>query len=195
MTMALRADTTSGYVELSIASLVVLIPAAVLATWAAVLGLWAMSAIQVLKAVGLVLTARGLWRDDGRLFDSIDSRVGLGLIIASSAGGMALVQLTDLGPRPDQQVNPAIGHMAILGGLVLIAVANHTGRFHRRVQLAGLSVLGPGSAFSVGVAVVNAATQTGWWRLAMLIYLVPSSVAVWACLSVASRPNVFDEAI
>lgn len=193
MTMTIRATSNTGYVELSVASLALLFPAAAMGTLAAAMQLWIMVAIQVLMAIGSLLTATGLWRDSGRLFDSLRSQAGLLLIVGSAAGGMAFIRLTEFGPRAEEQINAAIPNLAVLVGLVLLASANYVGNFKRRVQLAALSVMAPGAGFSVVVAAINSFAQTGRWRLAVTIYALPAPVLLWACLSVARRPQVFEE--
>lgn len=192
--MALRAGSASAYVELSIATLLVLFPALVLGVLAIVFGVWLMLVAQLANMVGAVLVAHGFWRNDGRMFDSVSARAGLALLVAGSIAGTAVLRLGEVGPRVSEEINAAIPNVVILTGLVMLAASNYLGPIRRRMQLAALCVIAPGAAASVVVAFVNAAALSGIERAGVMLYVLPAAVLAWACYSIAGRPEVFNEA-
>lgn len=191
MMMAVRADSATAYVELSVAALLAIIPALVIATMAVIFQVWIMLVVQIAFMAGAALVALGFWRNDGRLLDSGNARFGLVLVLVAGAAGMAVIRLTDLGPRIDEQINAALPNLVILLGMAMLASSNYFGRFRRRMQVASLVVLAPGAAASVVVAFINAAALSGGQRLLPLVSVVPAGVLAWACYSVAARTRVF----
>lgn len=195
MMMEMRSNSPSAYVELSVASLLAVIPAIILGVLAVIFQVWIMLVAQLFVAVGAILVASGFWHHDGRLLDSGRARIGLVVFLLASAAGTAIIRLTELGPRVDEQVNSAFPNMVVLFGLVLLAASNYSSRLRRRIQLVAVAIIGPGAALGVVAAVINAAAVSGAHRLVLLIYVLPASVLAWACYSIVGRPQVFDDVV
>ncbi len=193
MTMYSRSSGESAYVELSVASLSALFPTSVFAVWAALEGNWVMAFVQLLIGVGVVLVSAGLWSHDGRLLDSVGSRIGLVLVLAGSVIGTAAIRYDDFSPLASQEIDVSIPNTATLLGLAGLLASNYAGRFRRRAQLASMYVLLPASIIVVCVAVLNAMYLPSFERLTVLLYAVPALVLTWACFSIIGRPSVFVE--
>ncbi len=194
MNKSIRADSVSGYLELSMASMSALVPTTVLAGWAISTQMWSMLVVQLLIAVGIVLVSVGLWTADGRLLDSIGSRVGLALVLGASIASTLVLGSDGVELLADQRVPVTLPNLLILLGLGILMASNYAGRHRGKVQLAALYVLAPGAFLLVVAAVVNAVSAMGMRWVIELVFALPAFVLAWACDTIARRPRVFDEA-
>ena len=194
-TMEVRKGGETAYSEMSIAALCGLPPVLFLLWFGAFHDVWILFLGQSFSLIGILLVAHGFWRTEGRLLDSMGSRVGIFCTIVGATSGQILVDnVPELAPiNPDEVISSVIPNAIIPIGFVLLVVANYTGRLRRRLQLAALILLAPGAAASGVVAVVNAASNGGISAFVSLLYGVPILGLAWASYVIAGRPKVFAE--
>lgn len=190
-TIDLRSDDKESYAELSVAALCALPPMVFLLVFSVANNIWIMVGAALLAIVGILLSAHGLWRHDGRVLESMSSRVGLVLVLLGAISGMILVgRLPELAPvDPDEVIPRDIPNAAIPVGFFFLVVARYTGRLQRRFQRLSFWILAPGAAGAVAVAIVNAANSSGVSSVLSLLYGVPILGLAWASYVIAGRSS------
>lgn len=192
MTMAIRADSESGYAELSFGIIFSVFPVAVLFVLALQAGVWIMVFGELALGAGILLMASGFWSFEGRLFDSRRSRVGAVLVVVGSLIEVVVRRSTGFGPPIDAEVSATIPHTLVFVGLALWMASSYAGQFRFRMLWFAVAVLALGSALNLVVVVINARVLTGFDRFGVLMYLVPSASLAWACYLILGRRQVFE---
>ena len=195
MTMALRADSQSGYAELSIGLLFSIFPSAVLVGLALYTQVWIMVVGELAIIAGILLMSSSFWTGEGRLFDSTRSRVGIVLAAIGSGIEVAVRRVTGFGPPIDEVVSATIPHGVIMLGLILWVVSSYAGKYRFRVLLVSVCVIAPGALLNTIVAGINGAALSGFDRFGVLMYVVPSAALAWSCYAVVGRRQVFAESV
>lgn len=191
MTMQMRANSESGYAELSVGLIFSVIPSSVLTALAVQSRVWIMVLGELALIAGVLLMVSGFWSFEGRLFDSGRSRVGLALALVGSAIEIVVRRTTGFGPPIDAVVSADVPHALILLGLTLWVASTYAGRLRFRILWLAVAVMAPGAALNMIVVTINGFSLTGFDRFGVLMYVVPSAGLAWACYSIVGRRQVF----
>ena len=195
-TLEVRSENESAYAELAIAALCALPPVLFLLGFGLFESAWSIVFAQTPSLIGILLVAYGMWRNEGRLLDTVAPRIGLVCVIVGAIGGIILVENNPAlaAVRPVEVIPSEIPNALIPIGFFLLVAAQYTGQWRRRLQLGALWILAPGAAASVLVGIINAVNSPAISSAFLsLLYGVPILGLAWAAYVIAGRAKVFAE--
>ncbi len=194
-TLDTRADDETAYGEMAIAALCALPPVLFLLGFGLFQNLWVLVIAQTLSLIGILLCSHGMWRNEGRLLDTVSPRIGLVCVMVGAIAGIVLIESNPAlaAVRPDEVIPSEIPNALIPIGFFLLVAAQYTGRWRRRFHQAAFVILAPGAAAAVLVATINAANSSGASAFLSLLYGVPILGLAWAAYVIAGRSKVFAE--
>ena len=195
-TLEVRSENETAYAELAIAALCALPPVLFLLGFGLFESAWSIVFAQTPSLIGILLVAYGMWRNEGRLLDTVAPRIGLVCVIVGAIGGIILVENNPAlaAVRPVEVIPSEIPNALIPIGFFLLVAAQYTGQWRRRLQLGALWILAPGAAAAVLVGIINAVNSPGISSAFLsLLYGVPILGLAWAAYVIAGRAKVFAE--
>lgn len=194
-TLDTSADDETAYGEMAIAALCALPPVLFLLGFGLFQNLWVLVIAQTPSLIGILLCSHGMWRNEGRLLDTVSPRIGLVCVMVGAIAGIVLIESNPAlaAVRPDEVIPSEIPNALIPIGFFLLVAAQYTGRWRRRFHQAAFVILAPGAAAAVLVAIINAANSSGASAFLSLLYGVPILGLAWAAYVIAGRSKVFAE--